>query len=562
MLLSLLALPLLAQAKSFQYPGAGAPGQAQVSVVQDQNRLTLDFSGFDFDSLNTKGGLFEQISMANAGVFADLGMPNLPVIRRTILVNSENVTLDVLNVESAFVSAKEAGLLAPVMPVQAPVEKIAGAFERAPFHINQKIYNQSQFFPATFARISSVGSERGQKLAQVEIMPLRYNAATGEIEYLKHIAIEVNGVPGTQSKDIVVAPGDGDPANEKILVIVGRGFESNPKVTELIASKQARGFEVVTSNMSAIGTTAVQVREHIRALYTSSAGSARPLTYVLLVGDVETLPVYNAGQHVTDNFYAAVDKADYNSDRTYPDLAVGRLSVKNATELEVVVNKILRYEAGNFANRDWIKKMAFLATDDRYTVAEGSHNYVINTYTAPLGYTGLFPANNSAGGDKIYAITNRAGNREVMQAVNDGRVVFSYSGHGATTFWDAPRMTQRDVMSITAAEALPYAMSHACVSGSFAMGGGDSFGETWLKAPKGAIGFYGTTNSSYWDEDDILERTFFDGFFRDNLKSLGYLNINGMKGVRTQYGDTARNTIYYYEIYNLLGDPTVNLLRQ
>lgn len=562
----LCALPLATQAGTYRYGRSLAPGAGEVSIQQDGNRLVMDFSAFHFEAQNTKAGSFERLKMQGAGVTSQIGTPELPVFRRLVAVNSDNVQLEIVRLESNSVAMDEAGLNALPLPVQAPVEKKPGAFERAAFVLNQKIYQSKDFFPNTFARIANVGSERGQHFAMVEVMPLRWNPATQRIEYLEHLELRLNSGSAplrSTSIDEMAMPGEGNPAQEKFLVIVGRGFENNAQVQRLVVSKQARGFEMVVTNVQTIGTTAPQVREYIRNLYTASTQTGqRPLTYVLLVGDVETLPVYNAGAHVTDNYYAAVDQADYNADRTYPDLGIGRLAVKTAAELEVVVNKIVRYEANQFTDRAWTKKAAFLATNDRYTVAEGSHNYVIDTYTRNLGYTGLFPQVANAGGDKIYAITHRAGNAEVMRAVNDGRAIVSYSGHGATTFWDAPRMTQQDVMSISHTEALPYAMSHACISGSFAMPSGDSFGETWLKAARGAIAFWGASNSSYWDEDDILEKTFFDGFFRDGIQTLGYLNKNALQGVRTHYGDTARNSIYYYEIYNLLGDPSVSLVRQ
>ncbi len=43
----------------------------------------------------------------------------------------------------------------------------------------------------------------------------------------------------------------------------------------------------------------------------------------------------------------------------------------------------------------WVKKAEFLASDDswNYDVAEGTHNYCIDNYTLPRGYTGIFPQN-------------------------------------------------------------------------------------------------------------------------------------------------------------------------
>jgi len=568
-----LGLTQMAQAAWFQFPAAKLPGAAKLSVQAERNKIDVSLSGFHFDSHQLKGAEFTEIKLENVGFTSEVGLPKLPVIRRIVEVPADAARVEVLNVQTNTISMAAAGLRHEILPVQLPVEKVAGAYERAVFQKADVAYATDALFPNFQARVVEVGSIRGRHFATVEIAPVRVNPARGEIEYISKISLRVLTAPGAKSSGQQFAsqafdqllperqiPASIATAREKLLIIVGRGFENNAKVQELVLEKRALGFEVQTANVSTIGTTALAVRDYIKSVYTSSAQDA-PLTYVLLLGDVELVPVYSSGAHITDNYYAAIDKATYNEDRSYPDLAVGRLTAKNANDLTVMIDKILRYDQSSFARRSWIKQIAFLATNDRYQVAEGSHNYVIDTYTRGLGYTGIFPTNPTQGADKLYAITHRAGQSDVMRSVNDGRAIVSYSGHGATTFWDAPRVTQADVIGITHTDALPYVMSHACISGSFGMSG-ESFGETWIKAPRGAIGFYGTSNNSYWDEDDFLERRWFDGLFRQNIRAVGLLNIHGMQGVRDAYTPTATNVIYYYEIYNLLGDPTVKIWDQ
>ena len=174
------------------------------------------------------------------------------------------------------------------------------------------------------------------------------------------------------------------------------------------------------------------------------------------------------------------------------------------------------------------------------------------------GYTGIFPVAAQVGGDKLYAVTNKATTADVQASMNDGRAIVAYSGHGDYTFWVGPHFDGDNIRQITQTEALPYVLSHACIAGSFGYSQ-DSFGEIWLKEPRGAIAFWGTTNSSYWDEDDVLERAFFEGLFKKGLRRLSATNLYALQGLRTFYNN-AGNTQYYYEIYNLLGDPSVALL--
>src|SRR5690606_27381543 len=108
-----------------------------------------------------------------------------------------------------------------------------------------------------------------------------------------------------------------------------------------------------------------------------------------------------------------------------------------------------------------------LATNDRYTVAEGSHNYVIDTYTKNQGYVGVFPNANELGGDKLYAITHRVSNQRANEVIAMGRTIINYSGHGATTYWDSPGVTQADVRALNHENATAFVVSNACITGQF-----------------------------------------------------------------------------------------------
>jgi hypothetical protein len=535
--------------------------------------IDIRVPGFENDRIVTKGGEYQEISIDHEGQTTQVGMPKLPILRRLVEIPSDTASIRVLSVSTGAVKALSVGFGRQVLPVQAPVAKIAGAFEKAPFRVNEMAYQTNSFYPTFTARIAQVGSVRGHKLAVIEVAPVRYNPVTHEFKYVSAIRVQV--VPGKSVAAHKFASNEFDslgrsevlnydtkaatPTQEKLLVVVGKGFEDHAKLKELIQWKRERGFDVVVKDVKDLSDFKPEtLRAYIKDVY-QKAGD-KPLSYVLLVGDIDQVPAYDSGMQYTDNYYAAIDKPTYDEDKVYPDLAVGRFAVQTPAELDTVVNKELRYEQASFRESTaWMKKIAFLATDDRYEVAEGTHNYVIDTYTTKLQYSGIFPNNPETGADKLYAITNHATTDDVQKSLDDSRLIVSYSGHGDYTYWAGPDVHKDQVDAIKAHEANPYVMSHACLAGSFGYSE-DSFGEIWMKAPNGAIGFWGTTNSSYWDEDDILERSWFDGMFKNNVRSVGLLNLEGLAGVRSHYNG-GQNTEYYYEIYNLQGDPTIELFR-
>lgn len=221
-----------------------------------------------------------------------------------------------------------------------------------------------------------------------------------------------------------------------------------------------------------------------------------------------------------------------------------------------MVNKYLTYQDASGVE-PWIKKAEFLASNDSYyyDVAEASHNYVISSYTLPHGYTGIFPNNPQPGGDKIYAITYGGTGADAVASMNDDRSFIVYSGHGASTFWDAPRVSQTDIRNMTGV-AISYVASHACVTADFNTG--ESFGDTWVIEPvNGGLTFFGASDNSYWDQDDVLERTIFDTLYADpeliNVPSVGSMTHAGLLQVDSQLsmGD------YYWEEYHIFGDPSL-----
>jgi hypothetical protein len=191
-------------------------------------------------------------------------------------------------------------------------------------------------------------------------------------------------------------------------------------------------------------------------------------------------------------------------------------------------------------------------------MAEASHNYVIDSYTLLRGYTGIFPNNSQPGGDKIYAITYGGTGAHAVASMNDNRSFIVYSGHGASTFWDAPRVNQTDIRNMTGA-AISYVASHACVIADFNTA--ESFGDTWVIEPvNGGLTFFGASDNSYWYEDDTLERTVFDTLFADpeliDVPSVGSMTHAGLLEVDSQYsrGD------YYWEEYHIFGDPSLVII--
>jgi len=200
------------------------------------------------------------------------------------------------------------------------------------------------------------------------------------------------------------------------------------KIQPFVSWMTRKKYKTAIKKLSELSDqTNTGIRDFIRYAYNNWSP---PPSYVLLAGDTVYLPSFtgNESGSATDLYYSTMDDSDY-----LPDIGVGRFSVVNTLQTEIMTEKSINYETFNLSSGNaWIKKAAFLAGNDNYQISEGTHNFVISTYMNPNSYTS----------DKLYEVSYGATTADVSAALNDGRSIVTFSGHGGKTLWsDAPIST-------------------------------------------------------------------------------------------------------------------------
>ncbi len=520
---------------------AATTSQARVTVTETatETRYEIEIEKVSFERVEIENREFQKAKLKGVdgynGILFREGYPEIPVVR--ILVNSAPT------IQTSKPNMKSAKFLpAPILPAQASLPKIKGA--TAPFVMNGAIYKSNMSWPKTDYSVTKAGSLRGQEQFMVTLHPFIYSPSMNRYVVQNRFVVVVPKTAKVSKQKSTAA--------ESMVFIVGEKFKESPSLQQYAQLKKSLGYHVDFIEIGSEIQSPDQIRAEIQKLF---ARSSSRLSHAIIIGDAEDVPGRSSDliAGVTDHYYRAIDTADYASDINGPDIGVGRISVTNETELATVLEKYTRYQVGVFQTEQWLNGGAFLATDDRYQVAEGSHNYAIEKYTAPAGYSGIFPQPNTAGGDQLYAITHRVPNSTVQEAMRAGRTLINYSGHGATEFWDAPSVTQEDVRAINH-EALPFVISNACITGQFTIP--ESFGETWQRHAQGAIMFWGSMDNTYWDEDDILEKRMYDAIYRDSKLQFSEITDESLRGVWQFYGGEGRSA-YYWETYVTFGDPAI-----
>ncbi|MBN2446752.1 MAG: hypothetical protein JXO22_08500, partial [Phycisphaerae bacterium] len=521
--------------------------------------VTIDFSGLTLTPHKTTDGqVFVQLDWPEAAYTGEVGSPRIPVWRE-VFVAPPGAT--VLLSASATTPSVAEGVLdgqnLRLIPVQPPIEKLPGARENAVLQYDTSAYAVDADFPIKRATISELGIFRGQRLMLLEVRPVAYNPAAERVTFYPQITVDLT-FTGDKSQAPAVAPLPGlassilnpgilpvaqSRGSGNYLIIVAQAYESD--IAAFATAKAAQGFTVSTYSVPS-GTSNSTIKTYIQSLW----GGANSPDYILLVGDTNTIPHWTGGgtgSPDTDLPYTCMD----GSTDWYPDIAIGRFPARSSGDVADMVSKTLYYENGPLADPAYTKRAVFMAGNDNYSITEGTHEYVINNYMIPNGYTF----------DRLYEVSYGASPSDVTAAFNNGRLYGIYSGHGSTDEWaDGPEFTQSNVNALTNTNMYAVVFSFACLTGQYSLT--ECFMETWVLAPnKAAVTSCGSSVTSYWDEDDILEKRLFDVIFdnTDNVKTeIGPVINETRVRYLAHFGPTS-TTRRYFEMYNLMGDPSMRL---
>ena len=255
------------------------------------------------------------------------------------------------------------------------------------------------------------------------------------------------------------------------------------------------------------------------------------------------------GETAADNRYVTVSGSD-----TFPDMYLGRITVRTPEEAVGVVNKILGYEQ-NMPGSAWNMKLLFVA--DNYDPQAGDFpalsDVIVEQLHTPFTFTKVYlNVNYSDPALARSAITN---------AINEGRGIVNYVGHGSVRYWTKELIFgDRDFSDLSNSDRLPFIMAMTCLEGQYhspvVTTLGHSIGEGIVRlVGKGAIGSWSPTGYGVASGHDYLNRGFFDAFLNRGITQLGPATHVGLL---TLWTDTSGHR-ELIDTYILFGDPATKL---
>jgi hypothetical protein len=561
-------------------------GPPEVTVLEsdgDHTIVEVSTPGMYVEEIEVDGEIFHFITLPDVFFDGEIGKPQITGLGELIAVpGMKDIGVNVLEIETTNLDGY---WVYPAQPPPTTPEPDPG------FEIDREFYQIDSYYPENNVELGGAAIWRDLRVVNPAVYPIRFNPSEQRLEVAYYIKFELT-YAGTSDDNVKDDPdypiekkyADGyraiilnydwlglpetglDQGDLDYLIITEGMFFSTlePLVTWLKHKRYT--VKIAKTTDPGVGQTWQSIKEYIKNTYQN-----KKTKYLLLVGDIMKVPTtylaarYQRGEKeiMSDHWYVCV-----SGDDIIPDLAIGRLSVMETEDLAHQVEKILNYEkcatGGN-----WVTKAVLVAHWERRPKHNYAYDFTENKerirYDGQLLEPPLF--------DVLYGAFG-AKNEHVTAAINAGRGIVNYNGHGGDAFWDhwdaeQNSWTTNNINTLRHDGRTPVIFSMGCYNSKL-----DSenvtISERWLRAywpvtGYGAVAAVGASRKSYSGVDDYFDRALFRAIFRWRVFEIGDV-VNHAKG------DLIKSTKVYSKIpgykdiaadivleYLTLGEPSMDI---
>ncbi|RLI51470.1 MAG: hypothetical protein DRP09_19250, partial [Candidatus Thorarchaeota archaeon] len=499
-----------------------------------------------------KDNKFEKLEIPGQTTTMDVGNPAIPVIR-TLVAIPDNAIVDVSYHVSDIVTLEGY----TIYPFQEPTtdDHVVDTFV-----IDQNAYLSDKWYPGSVVQVNEPSKWRHLSVVTVEIAPISYKANERYLKITPHMVIELSYHYADSSDEgyavNIVSPQFDRMYRQSVvnyeLLGIESGYVDNPGPVYLIIThpnfvsaiqpladwhnKEGMETEVLSLSTSSYTT----VKNEIISRYNQG-----DLEYVLLVGDTNYMPVGYWSGYDSDYYYACIT----GSPDLYADIAVGRLSATSSSQVTNQVNKILSYEK-NPPLDSWLKKIILVAHREDAPGKYVACKEDIRTSIIPQPPWTV---------DTAYGHQSTGTNAAVSAAINEGRNVVNYRGHGSDTSWASwdynwNSYTTSNVNALSNGDRTPIVFNIACDNHNIRS---SCLGETWLKKyPGGAVASLGATAPSYTDPNHGYDKELFRQFCQYGEYRIGWISNEAASYIVQHYPSYGK---YNAKMYLWLGDPATEI---
>ncbi len=556
MLLIALALLGLAATAQAEWLGVGA-SQGTAPLVQTtelglgRTEIAITLGGVETQQVEIDGVLYTRLMLPGHVQLLERGAPQVPYITTSLVIPDQG-TPDVRITKSVYREFAVDPLAPSKGPILRTVDPKTVAHEFGPAYAGG-------VFPTEVAILDEPYLVRDLRGVNVRLYPVQWDVDRGVVRVLESVTVEVTtrgsgGVNSqTRSARSILPTFDAlyaqkfdnyDPAAKydlnsgqgPMLIVCYDAFVG--AIQPFVDWKRQRGLDVSLVTTSSVGGTVGGIQTAIQQHYDRPEG----LAFVILVGDGAQVPHYSGTYEGADDDTRFVR---LNGTDVYPDALISRISATNPAHVSTQVTKFITYERDTAGDADWAHMATGIASNEGSPSDATRCDWLRDDLLA-YEYTDV---------DRIYQ--GQGGTTAgITAAINEGRSLVNYLGHGSGTSWGSVYFTNSNVHALTN-DAWPWIIDVACLNGGISAIG-ESFAEAWMRAgspeqPHGCIGNYASSTSCPWVPPTLMQSEAVELLCAETSNNIGVLVHAGIMAVVDSYGQTGTG-LQLIEQYNLFGD--------
>jgi gingipain R len=523
------------------------PASPKVKITGDD--LLLRLPGFFTSKKSIGSKHYTRVMVPGHAPLSEKGHPELPKVRLNMIIPHGVKT------QLSVVATKHVDIpVDPPLPSRGAIKRTVDP-STVPY-VEGPFYSTGAHYPSQVAVAGKPFVFRDYRGQPIQLHPFVYQRQQKVLRVYTEIRVRLltSGSPGRRSGETTAfsrlygerfanysASTRYTPIGEpgRLIIITADAYHS--AVLPLREWKMRRGLATEVRTISEVGSTATAISDFIKKEYASPAG----LTYVILVGDSDTIPTLKGSyeQADCDPCYGMVD-----GDDDYPDLLVSRISVRSVAQAEYQIGKLIKYEKDPDPTADWYERAIGVASSQG-SPTDWERCEELREDLEAYGYGSVA---------EIY--DPGASMSTLIQKVNEGASIINYLGHGSGTSWSTTGMSVTDVGDLQNGDKQPFIIDVACLNGSF-VNHETCFAEAWLRAgspsaPAGAIAMYSASTSAAWVPPTVMQSwAVRELLVKDKRRTVGGLFFGGAMHVLDQYPSGEGRQLV--QQYNIFGDASL-----
>ncbi len=417
-----------------------------------------------------------------------------------------------------------------------------------------------------------LGTLRHRQLVRLSVSPFAYRADGQRLVLHRSVRLELTLAGSDKSWEEIENPWDNwqspwlEEGIQKYQIVAPESYRET--LQPFVAHKRRQGF-LVREHYFLQGDKDT-LRAFLRRTYEEATPDDPAPLYVLLVGDADQLPLFLAEHQVSgmERHYTDLYYGEYTGDYL-PDALVGRLPAGDTATLRHVLEKSMAYEHGEYGDSAALRRMLLVAGKEDRDPAPTATNGQVN-YLKQL----LLSHDPNLDTHCFYNPASATQDDSIRRLIGEGVGLVNYTAHCFSWGWHEPRLNLQDIDSIGSNGNRYLSVNNCCKSNAVI---GDCFGEHLL-CNGDAIGVIGASNETLWDEDyywsvgfraplsanpgyDSSHLGTFDRLLHSHGESVSHRALT--QGMMVAAGNSAVSEsgspydAFYWEIYGLLGDPSL-----